>query len=188
MEGLHQQPEQQPTDPTPRIYVASLADYNDGRLHGEWIDATQEPEDIYTQIDDITASSPIPGAQEWAIHDFEGFGGFPISEHEHIDTVILLASGITKHGPVFASWVDHVGTTDVDLLDRFDEHYLGTWDSLADYAEQLTEDLGVNLEHLLPNWLSPYLRIDYQQLGSDLASELYVTERQGGVDVFEGHA
>ena len=28
----------------PRIYVASLSDYNAGRLHGEWIDADQGAE------------------------------------------------------------------------------------------------------------------------------------------------
>ena len=32
-------------DPTPpRIYDASLADYNDGRLLGQWMDAAREPE------------------------------------------------------------------------------------------------------------------------------------------------
>ena len=29
---------------TPRIYVADLAAYNAGRLHGVWIDATQDVE------------------------------------------------------------------------------------------------------------------------------------------------
>jgi hypothetical protein len=28
---------------TPRIYVASLADYNAGRLHGSWLDAARNP-------------------------------------------------------------------------------------------------------------------------------------------------
>lgn len=30
---------------TPRIYAACLAAYNSGRLHGRWIDATQDPEE-----------------------------------------------------------------------------------------------------------------------------------------------
>ena len=29
-------------DITPKIYVACLAAYNNGHLHGEWIDATQD--------------------------------------------------------------------------------------------------------------------------------------------------
>lgn len=43
---------------TPRIYVASLSDYNAGRLHGEWIDATQELDDIWAEIHAMLAKSP----------------------------------------------------------------------------------------------------------------------------------
>ena len=35
-----------PPDGSPRIYVACLAAYNAGRLHGRWIDANQSAEDI----------------------------------------------------------------------------------------------------------------------------------------------
>ena len=34
---------------TPRIYVACLAAYNNGRLHGRWIDADQSVEDIWSR-------------------------------------------------------------------------------------------------------------------------------------------
>ena len=32
---------------TPKIYVACLAAYNNGFLHGQWIDANQETEAIH---------------------------------------------------------------------------------------------------------------------------------------------
>ena len=35
----------------PRIYVSCLAAYNSGYLHGMWIDATQDPDDIYDDIE-----------------------------------------------------------------------------------------------------------------------------------------
>ena len=35
---------------TPRIYVASLSDYNAGHLHGRWIDADQDPDAIREEI------------------------------------------------------------------------------------------------------------------------------------------
>lgn len=54
---------------TPRIYVASLSDYNNGLLHGEWIDAGQEPDEIHEQVQAMLAESESPGAEEWAIHD-----------------------------------------------------------------------------------------------------------------------
>lgn len=51
----------------PRIYVACLAAYNSGCLHGRWIDATT-PEEIWEQVRAMLADSPEPDAEEWAIH------------------------------------------------------------------------------------------------------------------------
>ncbi len=185
MDGTHEQHEHLTHDPEPRIYAASLADYNNGHLHGRWIDASQEPEDLHAEISDMLASSSIPGAEEWAIHDYEGFGNFRLSEYESIDTVARIAHGIAEHGTVFAHWVDHVGTTDTDALEHFDDHYLGTWGSLSDYAEQLLDDLGVNADRLVSGWLSPYVSIDYEQLGNDLATDLYVSEDGAETHLFE---
>ena len=41
-----------------RIYVACLAAYNNGRLHGVWIDATDDIDDIQDQINEMLESSP----------------------------------------------------------------------------------------------------------------------------------
>ncbi|MDT9165744.1 antirestriction protein ArdA, partial [Escherichia coli] len=59
----------------PRIYVACLAAYNNGILHGAWIDAAREPWAIYDDIRRMLRASPITDAEEWAIHDYEGFEG-----------------------------------------------------------------------------------------------------------------
>ena len=68
-----QSPEQEPRQ-SPRIYVASLADYNEGRLYGAWIDAAQDPDDLGKAVEQMLAAAPSPCAEEWAIHDYEGFG------------------------------------------------------------------------------------------------------------------
>lgn len=52
---------------SPRIYVACLAAYNSGCLHGRWIDATT-PDEIWEQVRAMLADSPVPDAEEWAIH------------------------------------------------------------------------------------------------------------------------
>ena len=44
---------------TPRIYVACLAAYNNGRLHGRWIDAT-DPHKVWEQVNAMLAASPEP--------------------------------------------------------------------------------------------------------------------------------
>lgn len=82
---------QESLDPVePRIYVASLSDYNNGHLHGCWIRAAQPPERIYDEIHQMLAASPSPSAEEWAIHDHEGFG--PLSlDAESIDAISRIA-------------------------------------------------------------------------------------------------
>ena len=71
---------------TPRIYVACLASYNAGILHGEWIDAT-DADTIREAIQEMLKRSPTPGAEEWAIHDYEGFGPLRLSEFEDLGPI-----------------------------------------------------------------------------------------------------
>jgi Antirestriction protein (ArdA) len=47
-----------------RIYVADLAAYNEGFLHGVWIDATSEVSDTQDEINKLLASSPVMGAED----------------------------------------------------------------------------------------------------------------------------
>src|SRR4051794_38011437 len=86
----------------PRIYVASLADYNAGNLHGRWIDATQGADAIRREIAEILATSREPDAEEYAIHDYDNFHGLRLSECADIDRVAELAGLIVEHGPLFA--------------------------------------------------------------------------------------
>ena len=47
---------------TPSIYVACLAAYNNGYLHGTWIDAPQSEDKIHDEIQQLLAKSPIEQA------------------------------------------------------------------------------------------------------------------------------
>ena len=81
-----------------RIYVACLAAYNNGHLHGRWIDASQGESHIWEQTRAMLAASPEDGAEEWAIHDYEGFEGAPLSEYASFETVAALADFIEERG------------------------------------------------------------------------------------------
>jgi len=83
---------------TPRIYVACLAAYNAGHLHGTWIQANQAVEDIRSEVSAMLTASPEPNAEEWAIHDYEGFGEIRLRAWETLERVTTIAAGITKHG------------------------------------------------------------------------------------------
>jgi antirestriction protein len=58
----------------PKIYIACLAAYNSGHLHGELIDANQDIDSLREEIKEILTKSPIQNAEEWAVHDYEDFG------------------------------------------------------------------------------------------------------------------
>jgi len=124
---------------TPRIYVASLADYNAGRLHGAWIDATQDAEDIWEDVQAMLKLSREPWAEEWAIHGTDNFNGIDIRESESFDTVSDLAQAIEEHGGAVAGFVSHFGQWDAD---GFEEAYVGQYDSQQAYADELAGELG----------------------------------------------
>ncbi|MCC2603641.1 antirestriction protein ArdA [Sphingopyxis yananensis] len=86
----------------PRIYVACLAAYNNGYLYGAWIDADQNADEIREEIAAMLGRSPIEHAEEYAIHDYEGFEGVTISEYAGIDTLARLGAFIAEHGALGA--------------------------------------------------------------------------------------
>jgi len=173
----------------PRIYVASLSDYNAGHLHGAWIGADREVDELEKDIALILASSPEPVAEEWAIHDFEGFGMAWLSEYESLERVSKIALGIAEYGLSFAAWAAICGN-DEEALDRFQDVYLGSWPSLEDYAEELLGDIGLDEpEKSFPEPIRPYVQIDIAgfardlELGGDVIS---VKAPDGSVWVFDG--
>ena len=105
----------------PRIYVACLAAYNGGRLHGQWIDAT-EPDEVREEVRTMLADSPEPDAEEWAIHDHEGFEGCRISEWASFDSVCALADFVEQHGRLGARLYGHFEDNLDEARAAFDNH------------------------------------------------------------------
>jgi antirestriction protein len=162
----------QNTQTTPRIYVACLAAYNNGFLHGTWIDANQEAEAIYDAIKDMLAQSPIAGAEEFAIHDYEGFCGLRLSESEDIAKVAEMAALIEEHGEAWAKFAEYDGI-EYATIERFEEAYAGEWDSEEDFAVDLASE---TME--IPSHLEFY--IDYEKLARDLfINDYYSAEAEG---------
>ena len=74
-----------------KIYVADLAAYNSGKLHGVWIDATDDLDDIWDQIKKMLAQSPEDFAEEIAIHNYECFSGYHIEQYTGIEEAHKIA-------------------------------------------------------------------------------------------------
>lgn len=144
---------------SPRIYVRCLAAYNSGTYHGAWIDADQDADGIMSDIQDMLANSPIRDAEEWAIHDFEGFGDVRLSESEDLENVSRMAEFITKHGRLGEALLSHFSNNIDEAEQALEENYHGSYASLGDYAEEMMEHLDV------PEPIAPY--VDYQRMGDD---------------------
>jgi antirestriction protein len=163
-----------PSGDRPRIYVACLAAYNNGYLHGAWIDATH-PGQIMEGVRAMLAASPVPGAEEWAIHDHEGFEGASLSEYASFETVCALAEFIAEHGSLGAKVYRHFGDNLTEAEAAF-EDYAGAYRSAADFAEEMTREGGTEI----PDALQYY--IDWQALARDMAMNGEILVFQTGFD------
>ena len=156
------------TTTRPRIYVACLSAYNAGRLHGRWIDACQDADTIRDEIAAMLAASPdYDGSDEWAIHDHEGLGF--IGENEDIDRIAAIAAAIDEAGddaPALLAWLNGEPNRDPD---DFADVFRGSWDSLADYAESLWDEMGYSAEKASGGaWWHPARYVDWEHMGRDL--------------------
>lgn len=99
--------------PYNRIYVACLSSYNQGVIHGDWFDC-DDLETLEQEIEQMLQKSPanatrrtrriprgkyfalsdemvtvvVHRAEEWAIHDYEGFGSLQLSEYTSLQAVV----------------------------------------------------------------------------------------------------
>ncbi|MDV8052960.1 antirestriction protein ArdA [Pseudomonas aeruginosa] len=168
------------SDSNPRIYVACLAAYNNGYLHGAWIDADHDADEIREEIAAMLARSPIEHAEEYAIHDYEGFEGVTISEYAGIDTVARLGAFIAEHGALGAGLLEQFGGDMDQAKSAFEDCYHGQFASLADYMEELTTE-----SVTIPEALRYY--VDWQAMARDaeIGGDLFTIETaQGEVHVF----
>lgn len=144
---------------SPRIYVACLAAYNNGILHGAWIDAAQDVWAIYDEVARMIRASPIADAEEWAIHDYEGFAGVRVSEYSGIEEVAELGAFIVEHGRLGAELIAHFGDLE-EARRALEDRYHGAFSSVADYMQELTEECTA-----IPESLRFY--IDWQAMARD---------------------
>jgi antirestriction protein len=145
-----------------RIYMACLAAYNNGYLHGRWIDALIGADSIQDEINEMLKTSPMPDAEEWALHDYEGFEGLSLSEYEGLENICEKAEFIEEHGRMGAMLAEHFGGDMEEARTALDDQYAGSYKTLADFAEEITEQTTV-----IPDALQYY--IDYERMGRDMA-------------------
>ena len=157
-----------------RIYVACLASYNAGILHGDWIDATDDPEDMQASIDAMLSRSRQPDAEEWAIHDYEA--PFHIGEYSSLDEIAKTVAFIEEHDEPGIAALE-LSSNGVDDAQTLMDGFHGVYNSMRDYAEEYAESC---ME--VPDHIWPYFDVD--ALARDLEIELSVHRRSDCVYVF----
>lgn len=162
----------------PQIYVACLTSYNNGTLYGEWIDATQSESDIVADIQTMLENSPVEGAEEFAIHDYEEFGNLRLSEYESIASVVAYAEFIVEHGELGQALLADYGLEDAERM--ISDYYQGCFDSEVDFAWHLFEECYSNA---IPDNLMCYF--DCESFARDLfISDYCSVEANGMTHVF----
>ncbi|SNB66942.1 Antirestriction protein [Arboricoccus pini] len=168
------------SDSNPRIYVACLAAYNNGYLHGAWIVADQDADQIRDEIAAMLAHSPVEDAEEYAIHDYEGFEGVSISEYAGIDSVARMAAFIAEHGALGAGLLEQFSGDMNQAESTLGDCYHGQFASLADYMEELTTE-----SVIIPEALRYYVDWDAMARDAEMGGDLFTIETaHGEVHVF----
>lgn len=116
---------------------------------------------------------PFRSAEEYAIHDHEGFCGLLDSEYPSLEDVAALAEGLDSDCPVgFAYLVDDLKVKPTDALDNADDVIVHCVDSghsderaLGEYAAEIYED-GAGITDALPDIIKH--NIDWNGIGHDL--------------------
>ena len=170
------------------VYIACLASYNSGRLHGAWIDleGDTDEEDLQEAIAWVLATSPAPDAEEWAMHDSSGLPSYlSRTEWPALAELVSWADELSNYPgederEAYRLACEDQGQT-IDE-DSFRETYCGTYSSGEDYAQELAHELGSIPEDAA--W--PLTCIDWESAWRELTYDGYREEDcgSGGVHIF----
>ena len=160
---------------TPRIYVADLEAYNNGRLKGEWIDLSDFDSGAEV-LEEISKMLKKTGGEEYAIHDYEYFPSIMYSEYmgeKQFDNVIeayKIAEDKDLDIDVVGEIIEQYSPDNVEEF--IDDNYQGQFDNDTDFAYQYVENLG-GFENI--NESEKEMYFDYEAFGRDLVINDFFT-------------
>lgn len=125
----------------------------------------------------------VQSAEEWAIHDHEGFAGLISSEWPDLDDVAALVEALADDGDKRRGlqWlVGGGGYTLADAIERCEDVRTFSSDRFnlaADYAEELASETVENFEERAGQW--PFNCIDWEAAGRELLMGGDICEVEG---------
>ena len=122
------------------IYVACLASYNNGKLHGIWIDCSEGEDFVWDEIKKMLKNSSEPNAQDWAIHDFD-FSGIQVSEYGNIEKLCEYAEIFQKLGEQTPVFIELLKDFDSEkALEMINNNLIGSYKSDEEFIYEYLED------------------------------------------------
>jgi antirestriction protein len=77
-----------------KIFVVCMSAYKNGYLHGAWINANQDVDMLYAEVQNMLAQSPMLDAELFEIRDYRGFGSVCIDRNTSLEIISALVSVI----------------------------------------------------------------------------------------------
>lgn len=150
-----------------QIYVSCLASYNAGIAHGQWLDVEGGVDSILDGIKEMLSASPVVDAEEWAIHDYNGFpdkASSLLGEHPDLEDVFTVAESLINHGEVFEAALNYYGDIGSAVNTIGESQYVDCGDSEESIVEAYLDTTG-ELE-VIPENLRRYF--DFKAYARDL--------------------
>ena len=174
-----------------RIYAACLASYNNGVLHGAWIDCGGLSGDdlreeitrrvlLTSRFPNVTVEHPetgeqVPSAEEWAIHDHEGFGGL-VGEYTSLDTIAEVAEALEDDSDGYKLialryLVENNGYSLGSAIDKIDDVFVSD-QSMRDWAYDRFDECHEGGVDALPEMIRHAIDWDEVARQSEIAGEI----------------
>ena len=154
------------------VFITNLRMYNEGNLHGEWVDLSQDLETILAKVEEIA-----PGDDEYFISDYEGFIRH-VGEYDNIielknkvdeitealegcsvENVECIIDAVEQHTQYYSEQIEIIKNGNFQIYNNCED--------MADVAAQIMEESGTLAE--LPEFSQRYF--DFEALGRDLEIE-----------------
>jgi antirestriction protein len=161
-----------------RFYAAHLASYNSGKLHGCWIDASSDVEEMQEKINAMMASSPCQG-EEWAIHDHEGI---KFSEFTSLSKIAEIMEIVEEYD--FAHLLlneDPYYLQNVESFKEACENFMGEYENKGDYAQDSYDMTKI------PEAIQPYINWEDMVDDWEMSGDIRVIESEGKYFIFGNH-
>jgi len=146
----------------PKIYVACLAAYNNGHLHGEWIDINKGIDHVWIRVKTMLANSPIPHSDEFVIHDYEDFVAIRIEEYTSLQTVCDITVFLIEYGELGSEVLSHACGNLDEAREIIENNYHGEFNSEEDFVYYWMSEVD---GREIPEYLQYY--IDYKAMAHD---------------------